>query len=55
MQISSFVGGIVEQYRDKAWIWFSTLNREEWMIVLTVTCLIGFVLVRTGFGIRNQC
>lgn len=28
---------------DDVWRWFGTLNREEWLVVLIVTCAIGFV------------
>jgi hypothetical protein len=25
------------------WAWFNELNREEWLLVLTITCACGFV------------
>jgi hypothetical protein len=25
------------------WAWFNSLNREEWLLVLTITCACGFV------------
>jgi hypothetical protein len=34
------------------WQWFNTLNREEWMVVLTVVCVCGFVCL-LGFQSRR--
>ena len=55
MNTSLSIGGLVEYYFDRGWVWFSTLSREEWLIVLAVTCAVGFLLVKSNFGIRNQC
>ena len=55
MNTSANVWGLVDHYLDRGWVWFSTLSREEWLVVLAVTCAIGFVLVRSNFGIKNQC
>jgi hypothetical protein len=27
----------------KTWEWFNGLNREEWLVVLTVVCACGFI------------
>jgi hypothetical protein len=34
------------------WAWFNGLNREEWLVVLAITCACGFVSL-LGFR-RNQ-
>jgi hypothetical protein len=28
---------------DATWAWFNTLNREEWLVVLIITCSMGFL------------
>jgi hypothetical protein len=33
------------------WAWFNALNREEWLVVLTITCACGFVSL---LGFRNN-
>ncbi len=38
---------------QQGWNWFSSLSQEEWMIVLGVVSLIGFLLVR-GLGTRHR-
>lgn len=42
-----------ERLRD-AWIWFDTLSREEWLVVLAVCCAIGFLFLK-GMGRRGPC
>lgn len=36
---------------DDAWHWFNSLNREEWLVVLIVTCSFGFVAM---LGFRSH-
>lgn len=36
------------------WVWFDSLNREEWLIVLAACCVVGFILVK-GLGRRGPC
>jgi hypothetical protein len=33
---------------DDTWNWFNSLNREEWLVVLIITCASGF-LALLGF------
>jgi hypothetical protein len=33
---------------DDTWAWFYSLNREEWLVVLIITCSCGF-LALLGF------
>jgi len=33
------------------WQWFNGLNREEWLVVLTVVCVCGFVAL---LGFRSN-
>ena len=28
---------------SRTWDWFNSLNREEWLVVLIVVCVAGFV------------
>jgi hypothetical protein len=52
------MGNFVGQLWDRAnsapaetWQWFNSLNREEWLVVLMVTCACGFAAMlglRTG-------
>jgi hypothetical protein len=44
--VTSFFGELwdrVHNVPDDAWHWFNTLNREEWLVVLFVTCACGFL------------
>jgi hypothetical protein len=34
------------------WMWFGRLNREEWMVTLSVVCACGFVSL-LGFRARR--
>lgn len=36
-----------------SWRWFNALNREEWIIVLAVCCVLGFLCLR-GYGSRSN-
>jgi hypothetical protein len=31
---------------DEIWQWFAGLNREEWLVVLTIVCACGFLSLR---------
>ena len=31
---------------DQIWQWFSGLNREEWLVMLAITCACGFLSLR---------
>lgn len=41
----------VENIPGETWQWFNTLNREEWLVVLTVVCACGFVAM---LGFRSS-
>lgn len=49
---------IVSQYlaakTNDLWVWFDSLNREEWLIVMAACCAFGFLLVK-GLGRRGPC
>jgi hypothetical protein len=36
----------------QTWDWFNGLNREEWLVVLAITCVCGFVALM-GFQSRH--
>jgi hypothetical protein len=38
--------------QDRTWQWFNGLSREEWMVVLAVTCVCGFISL-LGFQMRR--
>lgn len=33
----------VGELRTQIWLWFNSLNREEWMLTLIIVCALGFV------------
>lgn len=37
---------------SSGWHWFNSLSREEWIVVLGVACVCGFLCLR-GFGSRS--
>jgi hypothetical protein len=39
--------------RGDVWEWFSRLTREEWVVVLAVVSLLGF-LCMLGYGSRTK-
>jgi hypothetical protein len=39
--------------RGDAWDWFNRLNREEWVVVLAVVSVLGF-LCMLGYGSRTK-
>lgn len=41
------------QLRGDAWEWFSRLTREEWLVVLAVVSVLGF-LCMLGYGSRSK-
>lgn len=38
---------------NSTWIWFATLTREEWLVVLSAATAIGFICMK-GFGSRSS-
>ena len=36
------------------WVWFDTLSREEWLVVMAVCCAIGFLFLK-GWDQRGPC
>jgi len=43
----------VSQARGNVWDWFNRLSREEWVVVLAVVCVFGF-LCMLGYGSRSK-
>ncbi len=41
------------QVRGDLWDWFSQLTREEWVVVLAVVSVLGF-LCMLGYGSRSK-
>lgn len=40
---------VLDKYNNglhDTWAWFNNLNRDEWLIVLTVVCVMGFLCLR---------
>ena len=49
--MGSFLGELWDRANsapDDTWLWFNSLNREEWLVVLVITCSCGF-LAMLGF------
>lgn len=49
-----FIGGLWERTNDlpgHTWQWFNSLNREEWIVTLTVACVLGFLCLT---GMRSH-
>ena len=42
-----------ERLRD-TWVWFDSLTREEWLIVMAACCAVGFLFLK-GRGQRGPC
>lgn len=36
------------------WVWFDSLNRQEWLIVLAACCAVGFLFLKS-WGHRGPC
>jgi len=52
--MGSFFQLVVERANNipgATWDWFNALNREEWLVVLTVVCACGFVAM---LGFRSN-
>ncbi|HEY4234771.1 MAG TPA: hypothetical protein VGM76_15155 [Lacipirellulaceae bacterium] len=54
------MSGIVERFCTQSanvsgdvWQWFNSLTREEWVVVLGVTSVLGF-LCMLGYGSRSK-
>jgi hypothetical protein len=50
---AKFVSTTLNGFLDDSWRWFNNLNREEWLIVLAVFAITGFLCLR-GFGSRSE-
>jgi hypothetical protein len=53
--MNSFLDSVlyhVGDVQERTWQWFNGLNREEWLVVLAVTCVAGFVSLM-GFHMRR--
>jgi hypothetical protein len=46
------VSDLVSNIKGDVWTWFMTLRREEWLVVLAVVCVCGFVAL---LGYRSRC
>jgi hypothetical protein len=54
--MSGIVQRFVDQgyaYRSDIWDWFNRLTREEWVVVLAVVSVLGF-LCMLGYGSRSK-
>jgi hypothetical protein len=38
--------------QDQTWQWLSGLNREEWLVLLAIVCVCGFLSLRGMQGRR---
>ncbi len=47
------LGGFFAYLLSGSWAWFNSLSREEWVVVLGVACVCGFLCLR-GFGSRSS-
>ena len=48
-QVKSFTSEII----DGAWRWFTLLSTEEWVVVLCLVAVLGF-LCMLGYGSRSK-
>jgi hypothetical protein len=47
------ITGTGSQMRGGVWEWFQALTREEWVVVLAVVSVLGF-LCMLGYGSRSK-
>ncbi len=48
----AFINDYLQAGLNSSWHWFNALSREEWILVLSVACMAGFLCLR-GFGSRS--
>lgn len=51
--ISEYIGEKFSNAVGDSWRWFALLSREEWVVVLAVCCVAGFLCLR-GYGSRSN-
>lgn len=49
-----YAGQVFAEQSRHLWVWFDSLNREEWLLVLGVCCAVGFLMMK-GWGKRGPC
>jgi len=50
---TKYLSTTLNDFLGNSWRWFNNLNREEWLIVLAVFAVTGFLCLR-GFGSRSE-
>jgi hypothetical protein len=51
--IFDFISDRVSEYAGDLWGWFNVLTREEWLVVLALVSVLGF-LCMLGYGSRSK-
>ena len=44
-----FTAAVTEWFQEmvyEAWVWFTRLNQQEWMVLLAVVACVGFLCMR---------
>lgn len=54
MQYLDLIGQFISGAISGGWSWVTTLNLEEWFILLGVTSAFGFLCMR-GFSNKDRC
>lgn len=49
-----YLNGRVGDLTGDLWVWFDSLTREEWLIVLAACCAVGFLLMKNWLS-RGPC
>ena len=52
-EILEWIAGAGSHIRGDVWDWFARLTREEWVVVLAVVSVLGF-LCMLGYGSRSK-
>lgn len=50
----SNVTAFLDARAGELWVWFDSLNRQEWLVVLACCCAAGFLCMRS-MGRRGPC
>lgn len=53
MGFVSAVGDWFLNIKHEMWLWFASLDPQEWFVLLGLTALFGFLCMR-GFGSRSK-
>ncbi|TWT99535.1 hypothetical protein Pla108_04780 [Botrimarina colliarenosi] len=49
-----YITGFFAGKAGDLWVWFDSLSRQEWLIVMAACCAFGFLFLKSG-GHRGPC